>query len=125
MKFCCGCDQPPGYDKLRDDPVWAKHWYDTMAHKDAEGFVICGEHGQRRVAWRSLPTISTPNGDTFDYSLSRYSPLQIERFLITGEIPARKLAKVEAGSEDRRDNRDPAAVWAIEKHRRDEDRYAI
>jgi hypothetical protein len=90
VRFLCGCTQDV------TDPEF---------HHDDGGMITCPDHGQKRYGWRSVGR---------DHSYDRLTPYEFERWALFGEIPQRPpdgdgLHTVE----DRRDNRDPVAVFEM------------
>ena len=93
MKFICGCNHSTPVEHLPTD---------------AEGFVVCPGHGQRRYGWRSLPI--DPVSGFQDYSFSHWTPLQIEKFMLYGVKPERSPFRTNTTTEDRRNNSDPQEI---------------
>lgn len=76
---------------------------------DGEGFIQCAIHRQRRYGWRSLPTLPGLNFNRWEFSSC--TPLEIEEFVVFGQLPRfKKCEFVSRESEDRRDNRDPQTL---------------
>lgn len=97
--FLCGCKS--GEILNRDNTT-------TMdsVRFDAEGHLICADHGLRRAGWLSLPIISDEKGKRPDWSVAQYTPLEIEALVLFGELPARKRIEIH-DTEDKRFNDDP------------------
>jgi len=102
INFICGCTsklEPP----ITEDVFKT---FDAVV-LDAEGFLTCLSHHERRSGWRSLPTL----GSRADFSFASWTPLEIERFIFWAEFPSNPAISVRS-SEDRRDNRDPEILGA-------------
>ena len=107
MNFLCGCSMP-SFDSLRGDPEL--HTMDTVEY-DAEGFLICSVHRQRRYGWRSLPILDGPNGRRIDYDVAGMDELEIEKMVVFGYPPVGKpFGDFKVTVKDKRDNRDPVMV---------------
>lgn len=74
-------------------------------HEDAEGFMVCETHRQRRYGWRSREKRHMHRCDWM-------TDLEYERFVIYGKQPEMAVTPIQQRVEDIRDNRDPATVVA-------------
>jgi hypothetical protein len=97
IKFICGCE----YEIRKEDIGW---WREVST--DREGFLVCVHHNERRYGWHSLPTDVR---STFpDYSFSAWTPLEIEKLIVWGELPKEPVYLLRPSeTPDTRDNRDP------------------
>jgi hypothetical protein len=96
QRFMCGCKLYPS-----GDTTDVKFWKQAFTY-DAEGFVICSVHRERRHGWRSIPR--------FSHHLDFMSLLQLERWLLFGEAAKMKTKPIRVNGEDIRDNRDPEMI---------------
>lgn len=98
FRFICGCETKE---------IIARENVKTMdtVEFDDEGFLICAIHKQRRYGWRSLPTL--PGLKLADWGFKRWTPLEIEAYMLFDEDPAPRTLNLGEISEDRRDNRAP------------------
>lgn len=99
----------PSIARLMGDPELKS--LDTCTY-DADGFLVCSVHHQRRYGWRSLPVDESPAGRRSVYACAKMTELETERFVLFGEEPGRRGFEeiVWQQSFDLRDNRDPEEI---------------
>ncbi len=101
-KFICLCPfyAEPGQGVLNPPPGCTF---------DADGFLVCSGHGQRRYGWRSIPMIDRGSGQKTDFSKAGWSELEVEQWVLFGVTPPVIHLEVKSGI-DLRDNRDPKTM---------------
>ena len=115
IRFICGCTSKISVLPLTEEIFKT---FDSVV-LDAEGFMVCQIHHQRRQGWRSLPTqpqaVANDDGEVSsmelcDYSMACFTPLEIERLIFWGEVPKPRVVNLGPSVADMRDNRDPEQV---------------
>jgi hypothetical protein len=76
---------------------------------DEAGMLVCPKHGKRRYGWRSVGRHHEWDG---------WNPLQVERFVVFGEIPTFKATPLVRPKHDERMNQDPERVYFTIKQSR-------
>lgn len=95
VTFLCGCTSK----LVLPTKLYTLATFDSVGWDD-DGFLVCAIHRARRYGWRTLPTRRFPlagskKGETIerpDHSLAGFSDVEIERYVVLGEIPGRKVA---------------------------------
>jgi hypothetical protein len=91
--FLCGCRPEEKINYSTEfDPTTGM----IRQRTDAQGFLVCPEHGERMYGWRS-PQKHTPLGRKLDYDAIYSGKKRVLKLTATDTV-------------DRRDNRDPQAV---------------
>jgi hypothetical protein len=72
---------------------------------DAEGFVICPVHHERRYGWKSGTTKTAGVGHTGPVRIG-WNPLELEQYELHGKIPERESASLVPRAPDNRETRD-------------------
>lgn len=97
--FHCGCDPKEKLNYSGDITKPTVPGGDVIysgIRRDSKGYEVCPEHGERLYGWRTH-MVATPSGrDAMDWSK---------------QAKGKPLGEIKRG-EDRRDNRDPATVYA-------------
>lgn len=104
IQFLCGCKShiifPTSTDVLKT--------YDGIG-QDAEGFMVCAIHRQRRRGWRTVPYTATTMPVK---GMGDWTELEYERWLMFGTIPERQRIPMRGvNAKDIRDKRDPEFVY--------------
>lgn len=100
IQFICGC---------RCGEITARDNLATMDSVvlDAEGFLTCKVHRERRAGWRSVPYTATKMPFP---GVGAWSPLEWECWLLYDEKPEIPSLPIVLGGDDWRDNRDPVEI---------------
>lgn len=112
LEFLCGCISG---EVVNRENIFTM---DSVVF-DEEGMLTCAIHHQRRKGWRTVPVlrITDENGvvretDMNDASYYKYSPQQIEAFIVFDEaiIEDANYLGLDTKKPDVRDTRDPQMV---------------
>lgn len=104
LEYVCGCREKD-FDGVSDPEFWKKKLF-----FDAEGFVICKTHLQRRKGWR-LPSshdVRAKHSRTARFGMDALAFEQFELFGVEFKCP--KISFEYDPKNDRRDKRDPATM---------------